>query len=163
MLKNLFVAAAVLFLSMTASAHDGQPAWVCKMAFKGESQGAQIIVGHFHTEATGRIKCVGLNGDKYSRDVKISMGTSPISAAIGLGDFEFAGRSAEISLVNCHPDALLGTYLVAEGQVAVIGGAGAFAAAKIDPPQIAVQISMQLLEGFGVQLGFHRMTIAPLN
>jgi ABC-type glycerol-3-phosphate transport system substrate-binding protein len=176
MMKKLLVAAALGVASFSVSqtalatapaselglAHQGQPAWICGLSFQGEAEGAQIIVGDFEAKAHGRIKCVGLNGEKYEQKVRVTIGSDPIEAAIAFGDFEFAGRSAEISLFNCAPKALFGSYLIAEGQAAFGIGAGAFVATKISPPEIAVQVSVQLLSGFGIDLGLYRMRIEPM-
>lgn len=157
-MKSLFLAVAMMFVGLTASA---QPAWLCGMAFKGESKGAQILIGRFHTEAQGRLKCVGLDGKTYSRNVNISMGNSPLAPAVGIGHIKFVGRSAQISLFNCGPEALFGSYVIAKGQGSILGGAGAFVATKLAPPQVAVEIALQLTHGFGIELGVHRMIITP--
>ncbi|MBX2996448.1 MAG: hypothetical protein KF681_16625 [Bdellovibrionaceae bacterium] len=150
-------------LNHVTTREEARPAWVCGLAFEGESQGLQFIIGSFRTVAYGELNCTDGLGGEYHRPVRVSMGTKFISPAIGIGTFRLAGVSAEISLFNLHPDVLLGQYVVAQGQVAFVGGVAAFTAVKVQPPQIAAQVSIQLLSGFGAHLGFHKMTIEALN
>lgn len=165
-MKKLIVAALAL-VAVSAQAQmvetDARPALVCGLEFQGRSHGAQFIVGRFHTEATGTLKCTDLIGGVYERPVRIEMGTHFLAPAVGLGDFQIAGVSGEISLFNAQPEVLFGKYAIAQGQAALIGGVGSFTAVKIGAPQIALQVSVQLMEGLGLHLGFHEMTIEPLN
>lgn len=161
---NLKSGFAVLALSLIGfSANASQPAWICAMNFEGQSKGVQVIVGHFSTTATGSIECVGLDGAKYQKNVNIKMGMGPIAPAFGVGEFSFKGVSLGISLFNCHPDALLGNYVVVKGHGSAVIGAGAFVAAKVDLPQIAVQVATELTHGFGVEVGVRRMKITAAD
>ncbi|UOF01259.1 hypothetical protein [Bdellovibrio reynosensis] len=134
--------------------------WVCGLAFKGTSKGLKIIVGHFKTVAYGHLKCKGLLGKTYSQRVMVSIGHHWIGPTAGIGYFKMAGVSSEISLFNKHPEAILGKYLVAQGEAAIIGGVGAFTAVKVGVPQIAANVSLQLLKGFGVQVGIDGLHIS---
>lgn len=166
-MKKLIVAAALALVAVSAQAQmvetQARPALVCAIAFKGHSHGAQLILGRFHTEATGVLKCTDMLGGVYERPIRIEMGTHCLAPAIGLGDFKIAGVSTEFSLLNHDPEVLFGRYAIAQGQAALIGGIGSFTAVKVAPPQVALQVSVQLMSGVGVHLGFHEMTISPLN
>jgi len=137
--------------------------WVCGLAFKGTSKGVKVIVGHFKTVAYGTITCKGVPGKHYSRDVKITIGHHWIGPTAGIGYFKLAGVSSEISLLNCSPEDLLGKYKVAQGEAAIIGGVGAFTAVKVGLPQLAFNVSVQLLKGIGVQVGIDKLTISALD
>jgi hypothetical protein len=131
------------------------------MAFSGQSEGFQIFLGHFKTEASGTLNCVDGIGGTYSQDITVTMQTCALSATIGAGSFKIAGLSTEISLLDQSPEVLFGHYLVAQGQASIFAGAGAFTAVRVAPPQVALNVSVQLLTGFGLELGVQKMTIAP--
>jgi len=133
--------------------------WTCGMNFTGTSKGFKVIIGKFSTVAYGHLSCVDGRGETYDRRIKLTMGTHWIGPAIGAGYFRFQGSAAEISLVNMRPSVLFGDYLAGQGNIGVILGAGAFTAVKVGTPQLALNISAQLLEGTGIQLGFHELRI----
>ncbi|KHD87582.1 MAG: hypothetical protein OM95_13385 [Bdellovibrio sp. ArHS] len=142
--------------------HIAGGAWVCGLAFKGTSKGIKVIVGHFKTVAYGTLSCKGV-GQKYHQDVKIEIGHHWIGATAGIGYFKLAGVSSEISLFNSSPEVLLGKYAVAQGEAAIIGGVGAFTAVKVGLPQLAFNVSVQLLKGLGVQVGIDKLTISAID
>lgn len=137
--------------------------WACGLAFKGTSKGIKLIVGHFKTVAYGTLKCKGVPGQYYNRDVMITIGHHWIGPTVGVGYFKLAGVSSEISLLNASPDSILGKYKVAQGEAAIIGGVGAFTAVKVGLPQLAFNISLQLLKGIGVQVGIDKLRIDAIN
>lgn len=141
---------------------QGKLSWTCGLTFTGTSEGVKVILGHFTTEAVGRLKCIDLEGHHFSKDVRVSMGSHWIGPVVGIGHFKFAGVSSEISLFNCSPNVLFGKYLVGHGQGAIIGGAGTFAAVRVKPPEVAMNISLKLLHGFGAQVGIESMTLSEL-
>ncbi len=141
---------------------QGKLSWTCGLGFKGSSMGVKVILGKFSTNAVGTLKCIDLEGNHFSRDVSVTMDSHFIGPVVGFGYFKFAGLASEISLFNCSPDVLFGNYLVAQGQGAIIGGAGTFAAVRVKPPEIAVNIALKLVKGFGVQVGIERLRITPL-
>lgn len=141
----------------------GNRLWACGMTFKGTSKGVKLIVGHFSTVAYGTLKCKSIKGTYYSQDVKLTIGHHWIGATAGVGYFKLAGASSEISLFNSSPDVILGKYLVAQGEAAIIGGVGAFTAVKAGLPQLAFNISLQLLHGLGVQVGIDKLYISAVN
>lgn len=137
-------------------------AWVCGMKFRGTSGGVKVIVGKFSTVAYGTLRCVGL-GKIYTQKVKVTIGHHFISPTVGAGYFKVYGKAAEVSLLNASPDKLLGKYLVAQGEAAVIVGAGAFTAVKVGLPQLAVEVSLQFLKGFGAQVGIDGMKVQAVS
>lgn len=136
--------------------------WVCGLAFQGTSKGIKVIVGHFKTVAYGVLKCKGVPGQHFTRDIKITIGHHWIGPTAGIGYFKLAGVSSEFSLLNCSPDKIFGKYAVAQGEAAIIGGVGAFTAVKVGLPQLAFNISLQLLKGIGVQVGIDKLTISEM-
>ena len=172
-MKSLMVVLALTLTGMFAHAEgmenmdtdvniQGKLSWTCGLTFTGTSEGIKVIVGHFTTEATGRMRCIDLEGRHFSKNVRISMGSHWLGPVVGAGHFKFAGVSSEISLFNCSPNVLFGKYLVAHGQGAIIGGAGTFAAVRVKPPELAVNISVKLVHGFGAQVGIESLTLSEL-
>lgn len=145
--------------AMEAPVYNELPLWGCGLEFRGEAQGIQILVGSFRSEATGELHCQDRLGNTYNREVYITMQTEPLSPTIGFGSFEFVGGAANITLLNHHPRELFGEYIVAQGRAAVIGGAGAFTAFRVGRRDVSLQISTQLVSGFGVEAGITRMLI----
>ncbi|MEK2646332.1 hypothetical protein [Bdellovibrio sp. BCCA] len=138
-------------------------AWACGLAFKGTSKGLKVIVGHFSTVAYGTLTCKGLLNKHYSQNVKITIGHHWLGPTVGAGYFKLAGVSSEISLFNSSPSVILGKYKVAQGEAAIIGGVGAFTAVKVGLPQLAFNISLQLLKGVGVQVGIDKLRIEAVD
>ena len=166
-MKMLFATLALAASAMSpqlASAQENELGlgWACALRFSGVSQGAQLIIGKFKTEAVGTMSCGNAQGERQERAVRVVMKTKWIAPSIGAGYFEFTGASAQISLLNSNPEVLFGDYIIAQGQIAVIGGVSAMTAIKVGSPQLAVQLSIQANHGIGAQLGFNRMTIEPL-
>lgn len=163
-LTGAFAQASTDAVSMGDEASiSGNRLWACGLAFKGTSKGLKVIVGHFSTVAYGTLKCKSIKGTHYSRDVRVSIGHHWIGPTAGIGYFKLAGVSSEISLFNSSPEVILGKYLVVQGEAAIIGGVGAFTAAKVGLPQLAVNISLQLLHGLGVQVGIDKLTISAID
>lgn len=161
-MKKIFVIVALGLIGMTANAGQRQPLWTCALHFHGVSKGAQIIVGKFKTVAKGEMDCIGLTGKTYHQDVKVTLGGDPVALNVGLGKFELCGAALNIHLFAGRPEHLFGDYLAANGQAAVLGGAGAFTAVRLAPPQLAMSVSIQLLHGLGIQAGINSMNISAL-
>jgi hypothetical protein len=168
-MKRLLALAAIALVGFTsgaAQAHDqvedSQTVWACGLDFEGTAEGFQIIVGSFTSRATGELHCQDNEGNTYNRKVRVNMQTEPLGPVVGFGSFRFAGGAANITLIGSSPRALFGEYIVASGRAAVIGGVGAFTALKVDSPELALEISLQVLEGFGVEAGFTKMTLQRL-
>ncbi len=165
-MKKLIVAMSFLAMVAPKMAFAQQNelglGWACAISFQGVSQGAQFILGKFKTEAVGTMSCGDANGNRVDRGIHVDMSRNWIAPSVGIGYFEFAGASTEVSLLNASPEVLYGDYLIAQGQIAVIGGVSVMTAVKVGAPQLALQLSIQANHGLGVQLGFNRMRITPL-
>lgn len=135
------------------------PLWGCGLEFRGEGSGLQVLIGSFRSEAVGELHCQNRVGEVYHRQVALTMQTAPLSPTVGFGSFEFVGGAANITLLNHHPRELYGEYVVAQGRAAVIGGAGAFTAFRVGRRDISLQISTQLVRGFGVEAGISNLLI----
>lgn len=163
-MKKILVMAALSLMGLVAQAQDdSRPVWVCGLAFEGQSKGVQILLGRFRTEATGELRCTDAIGGTYVRPIRISMRSSFLSPTVGIGQFAIHGVSGQISLFNQNPEVLFGHYLVARGQAALVGGVAAFTAVRVSPPEVAMQLSLQVVTGFGVHVGIERMLIEPLD
>ena len=139
-----------------------QGAWVCGLHFKGTSKGIQLIVGKFSTVAYGTIHCKSFK-HTWSRDVRVTMGGKCIGLTAGIGWFKLKGISSEFSLFNSDPNVILGKYLSVNGEAAIIGGVGTFAAAKVGMPQLAFNLSIQLTKGFGAKVGIEKLYITAVD
>ncbi len=162
LLATLVLALGAATSPNSAQALEAQPRWLCGLEFEGEARGIQILVGSFRSEATGVLHCTSTEGEEYERDVRVTMQTEPIGPTIGLGSFRFVGGAANISVPTSSPRALFGRYVVAQGRAAVIGGAGAFTAFHTSNRSLALNVSLQLVSGFGVEAGFTTMTLRPM-
>lgn len=167
-MKKIAIVAAIVMAGITG--HAGQPhvqgetglGWVCGLTFEGTSQGLQLIIGSFKTEAVGTLSCLNAAGTRYEQPVRITMRNRAFNAGIGAGYFEFKGVSAQLSLMNASPEMLMGDYYVAQGQVALVGGVSVMTATKFGTPQLSLQLAIQANEGIGLHLGLNRMTIEAL-
>lgn len=151
------------FVTDNEASIQGNRIWACGLTFKGKSMGLKLIVGHFKTVAYGTLSCKSIKGTYYSRDVRVSIGHHWIGPTAGIGYFHLAGISSEISLFNSSPDVILGKYMVTQGEAAIIGGVGAFSASKVGLPQLAMNVSVQLLHGLGIQVGIDKLTISAMD
>lgn len=154
MKKVLLVAAVVLSGSVAMA---DVPAWLCALNFTGKSKSVQIIIGKSEFKGTGTVRCVSANNEKLEMPVKISM-NSHFAPRIGLGKMELYGEALQVAVAG-HPQSLLGSYLVAEGRGAIGVGAGVIAATKVDDESLTLNLSLQLVTGGGIELGFRKMKI----
>ncbi|MFS4459169.1 hypothetical protein [Bdellovibrio sp. HCB2-146] len=168
-MKKLLLLGVLLFAGVTAKAQTDQieiergRVWACGMKFKGVSKGLQFIVGKFGTRAYGTLSCASIHGETYKRKVRIDISSYKVGPTIGAGYFKMAGVSSEISLFNEHPESILGKYSVTNYQVAVGGGAGYFTATKLGLPQLAYNVSVQLLGGLGLKVGIEKLRITAID
>lgn len=139
------------------------PLWTCSLDFKGNASGLKIIIGTYQFYATGKLSCLNINGSKVNYPVSLVMKSALISPAVAIGKYEMTGKSVNISLFHSNPSVLLGGYLVAQGHGAVIAGAGIITAAKVGMPQLTLDISLQFVKGFGVDLAFNKLTISRMK
>ncbi|MGZ3774092.1 MAG: hypothetical protein ACXVCY_08945 [Pseudobdellovibrionaceae bacterium] len=174
-MKKIALVLALSFFSLFANAenadnqmignnvHADSLLWVCHLGFKGTAMGFKVIFGRFETNAYGTLKCKGIGGGYYTQDVKISMGHKWFGPTVGLGYYKLAGLAKEISLFNLSPESILGHYKVAQADAVVIGGVGSFTAVKLGLPQLAFNVSLKLLFGFGADVGIDKLCIEPVN
>ncbi len=159
-IKNILIAGLSIFaLSQTAMAGETSPLWTCNIAFTGEAEGFQVILGKFEVNGQGEINCVSPTGDTYDAPVTIEMGSAPLAARVAIGKFDVVGQSLNISLFTGSPENLLGTYIVGHAQGSVIAGIGAITGVHSHLPELGVTINLQVLKGFGVNVGLSRMKI----
>jgi len=173
-MKKLLLVLAFGFTGAFAHANDeltpmdngdevsAKSAWVCGLHFKGTSKGIQLIVGKFNTVAYGTLHCKGF-GETYTQDVKVTMGGKCFGLVAGIGYFKLKGISSEISLFNSDPSVILGKYKSVNGEAAIIGGVGTFAAVKVGLPQLAFNLSLQLTKGFGAKVGIEKLYITAVE
>lgn len=135
-------------------------AWACTMAFQGKGHGLKVILGRYRFLGYGILKCTSAKGEHASYKVKITMRTAILSPGLSIGRFEMKGRSAEISLANSSPRAVLGDYYIAQGNGAIRRGVGVITAVKVGNPQLALKLSLQFLKGFGINLSMNKMQIS---
>ena len=154
-MKNVMIAMVVLVSGSFAMADV--PAWVCAMNFTGTSKSVQIIVGKSEFKGAGTVRCVSASNERVEYPVTISM-HSHFAPRIGLGKMKLYGEALQVAIAG-NPESLLGTYLVAEGRAAIGVGAGFIAAVKADDDSVALNLSLQLVTGGGVELGFRKMKI----
>ncbi|WP_413289619.1 hypothetical protein [Bdellovibrio sp. HCB337] len=154
------ILAIALFLGVSQAQAFQAPAWACSLAFKGEASGVKIILGDYQFNGKGELACISPTGQKAQYPVTVTMAAKPLSAQIALGKMELRGQAVEFSLANLNPEDILGTYYVAQGQAAVLGGVGVITATKVGLPQLALQVSLQFARGLGFNLGLNKMVIA---
>ena len=163
-MKKLFLSTIVtMFIAVGAQASEIKvPAWGCNLTFKGHAQGLQAIVGKFSVKSEGTLKCVSPFQEVKTIPVAIDMSTNVLAARVAFGNFDVYGEALQINLFSNDPEDLLGTYYVAQGQGALIAGAGAMNAIHVGLPKLAMNVSVQFVKGFGLNLGLTKMTIKAL-
>jgi hypothetical protein len=159
-MKALLTILTATLLTAGASAQAQEvPAWLCNMNFSGTNKSVQIIVGKSEFNGKGTVSCVSAHRERVEFPIKVTMSSKPIAPRVGLGKMELYGQALQIALTNDQPESLLGSYLVAEGRAALVGGAGVIAAVRASDKNFSLNISLQLVKGFGVDLGFRKMKI----
>ncbi len=154
-MKKVLLALAVVLSGSVAMADV--PAWLCAVNFTGTSKSVQIIVGKSEFNGTGTVRCVSAGNERVELPVKITM-HSHFAPRIGLGKMELYGEALQV-VVAGNPQSLLGDYLVLEGRGAIGLGAGVIAATKLDDKSLTLSLSLQLVTGGGIELGFRKMKI----
>jgi hypothetical protein len=133
------------------------------MKFAGKTEGLQFFIGHFKSEATGVLHCLGSQGAEVEQPIRIIIQNKLLAPAIGAASFEFEGAALELSLLNMSPEVLFGDYWIGQGQLGVGIGLTLLSAVKVGAPQLALQLAIQVNRGVGAHIGFNRMRIEPLN
>jgi len=165
LMKALFMSTIVSMLITISGAHASElavPAWACNLNFKGHAQGLQVILGKFEVKSEGTLTCVSPFQEVKKIPVAIDMSTNAIAARIAFGKFDVYGEAIQINLLSNDPEDLLGTYYVAQGQGAIIAGAGALNAVHATLPRLSMNVSVQFVKGFGLNFGLTKMTITAL-
>lgn len=155
MKKVLLVVVAVVFSGSVAIADV--PAWLCALNFTGKSKSVQIIIGKSEFNGKGTIRCVSSDNERTEIPVTISM-NSHFAPRIGIGKMELYGEALQVALSGA-PQSMLGQYLLLEGRGAIGVGAGVIAATKVDDESLQLNLSLQLVSGGGIELGFRKMKI----
>jgi hypothetical protein len=162
---NLVTALTLIVGTQAATANTEKsvsksPAWICSLNFNGVSKGVQIIIGFSEFKGSGTLKCKSAANEKVTYPVVVKMGASPIAPAISLGYMELYGEALQFALSNGTPEALLGDYLMAQGRASIIGGVGVITAVRAAQKDLSLTISLQLVHGLGLDLGFTRMNLS---
>ncbi|HEY8272752.1 MAG TPA: hypothetical protein VIG33_17795 [Pseudobdellovibrionaceae bacterium] len=158
-MKKIILAIAMVLGVSQAHAHS-VPAWVCSLSFKGEAEGFKLIYGDYAFNGKGDLLCANPAGKSVAYPVIVTMNSKKLSPQVSFGRMRLSGQAVEFSLFNHNPEDVLGTYYIAQGQAAVVGGIGAITATKVHLPEIALHISLQFARGLGVNLGLNKMVIA---
>ncbi len=161
-MKHIAVIVALVVTGAFAQAKSriSPTAWGCSMGFNGYAKGFKVIIGTYQYKGHGTLDCVSASGERVSLPITVSMRAAPLSPTISLSRMELRGVAANISLLNTYPEAILGTYGVVQGSVALVGGVGAMTAVHAELPSVTLNLSLQLARGFGLNLGINRMVIA---
>lgn len=158
-MKKALLAFAIILGTASAQAYEA-PAWACNLSFKGVAKGFKVILGSYQFNGKGDLKCVSFSGETAHYPVNVTMKAKPLSPQVAFGRIALIGQALEISLFDADPESILGNYLVAQAQGAVIAGAGIITATRIDLPTFAVKIALQFAKGFGVNVGLTKMNIS---
>lgn len=155
--KTLLTIALVASGSMASAAEV--PAWLCAMNFEGVSKGVQVLIGHSDFKGQGTVVCKAISGQEVSYPVKIKMSARPLAPKISLGYQKVYGESLKVALSTGQPEDLLGTYVIAQGRAAIIGGVGVITAVRASDKNFSFDLSLQVTKGLGLDLGFSKMKI----
>ena len=155
------IAKTTVVLAILASGAMAQaaPAWLCNLNFQGKSKSVQVLIGVSEFNGTGTVRCIAPNHAEVEYPVTVTMKSKPLAPRIGLGKFEIYGEALQVAVSSANPEALLGKYLVAEARAGVGAGAGAIVAVHAQDKTLSLTLSLQVVKGFGVELGFRTMKI----
>jgi hypothetical protein len=161
-MKKVLLALAVVLGAASAQATTSakaSQAWNCSFGFNGVSTGVKIFIGFYNFNGKGSLQCVSDAGETVTYPVKVTMRAAPLSPSISLGVMHLYARALDFRIENQSPLDVLGTYSLAQGQAAVIGGLGVVTALHETSPNFALKLSLQLAHGLGVNLGLNRMHV----
>ncbi|MDD4976254.1 MAG: hypothetical protein PHY93_17990 [Bacteriovorax sp.] len=177
-MKSLFLSLiTTLALTMSTASHASQtsevsevsedfthsvPAWACNLNFKAHAVGFQVILGAFSVKGIGKLHCVSPFQEVREIPVSVNMSSKYFAPRVSMGRFDMYGSAIQINLFSNDPEDLLGLYVVAQGQGAVIAGAGALTAVRASFPHLSMNVSVQVLKGLGVNAGISKMVIEEL-
>lgn len=163
---KLFTAMIFGFLlgtqAMAEPGNDNPEGWSCKMEFTAKGKGLQVIVGKFKLKGTGLVSCESDSGELRELPVRITIGGKPVQAQVAAGWLTVHGYAKPFG-ISGSPESLFGDYAVAKAQVAIIGGVGTIAGVDIDKnDNLAFNIQIETVKGFGFSLGMDKFSIEPL-
>lgn len=157
-LTKTILALAVMATASMASAKD-IPAWGCGLNFTGVSKGVQVLIGFSEFKGSGTLTCRSAEGRRVEYPITVTMKSSLLAPRISVGYMELYGQALQIALSNGTPEALLGNYEIVSGRVAVGAGAGVITAVRAAQKDLSLSISLQLVKGAGLELGFSKLKI----
>lgn len=166
-LITLMGIAAALFITNAAKAdvqnvqEVQEPIWSCALTFEAKGGGAIVVVGYYEMNGAGRISCVDVAGNEQYIPVHVKLGGLPIQPNVGIGYFHIAGVATGIGVAT-DPTALLGNYVTASAQAGLIVGAGGNIAIRGGRDAMTLNVGIDVLHGFGAQLGVSRLIISPV-
>lgn len=152
---------AALFVTNAAKADVQEPVWSCAMTFEAKGGGAIVLVGYYEMNGTGRISCVDVAGNEEIIPIRVQLGGLPIQPNVGVGYFHIAGVASGIGVAT-DPRALLGHYVTLSAQAGVIVGAGGNIAVRGGRDALTLNLGVEVLHGFGAQLGVNQLIISPM-
>ncbi len=153
------VALATMMVAGTASATVQEPIWGCNLAFAAKGGGFKVIVGKYELKGKGNITCMDVLGNVETIPVDIKIGTD-FSPSVGIGVMKIAGLATGVGYV-ASPSDLLGTYVIAGAQGALVLGVGVDVAlyGKTNKA-VTLNGSVQLTSGLGFNVGLDKMVVS---
>lgn len=153
-----------LTAGMTVKAEPKNPeSWSCQLQFEAKGRGLQVIIGKFKMTGPGMMSCENAAGARKEIPVKVTMGGKFFQPQIAAGWLTVKGIAKGIGISDA-PESLLGTYYLANAQVAVIGGLGASAGFDVERnDNLSFNVNLQVTKGFGIALGVERFELEAAN
>ena len=156
-----FLVAVLMLAGSLAQAEVKNPLYTCAMAFDIKGGGAQFVVGHYLLTGKGKLVCTDIQGNRSELPLKVTMGGA-VEPSIGFGYAHIVGLATGIG-VSKNPNELLGDYVVAGGQAALVVGAGAQVALHAADKALTLNADLQLVKGLGLNIGLNSVRIEAAN
>lgn len=154
--------ATLVILGAAAAAHaDGTRPLECGLSFTAKGGGAQVLIGKFKLSGQGMLACQDLNGDVEKIPVKVTFGGHLFALKAAVGYFNIAGVATGIGYTK-SPNEILGHYVVASAEGAVIAGAGARVGFRAAHGNATINAMIQAENGIGFDVGLGTMRIERL-
>ena len=162
MKKTILAIVAMTFVVIgsiaTAATKIEKSIWDCALTFKASGGGVQILVGHFSLSGPGEISCIDIAGNTEVLPVKVTITAAPVAANVAIGYFQMQGLATGIGVAS-GPRALLGNYVTASAEGALILGGAINLSVKGGNEAITMDVGVGVTEGLGVQLGLNQLKI----
>ena len=150
---------ALLLVSGPVNARaESSPLWDCALEFNIKGGGLQLLVGHFRLSGPGMLICNDTTGNSQEIPVQVSTGGRPLSLRIAAGRLHLRGAATGIG-VEGSPYDLLGTYEAVSADAAVVGGAGTEVSLHGGRGGATLDLSLELVTGFGFNFALERLEI----